>query len=1242
MAKSTAKDGDSDGKMKQRTLLGFFGKPKPAASADSPSTSPILPLDGKARSIASSSKPASSSPAPQADSSQSLANESNGTSSTRKRVSKSPSLARAKKSKLDSSTPPTSDPEPASVNVSSEPTVLSSSPVPAQRSSASLIPRKTGKRASAVSYAESEDDDDEPKSSKATTRKKSKVVLDSDDESDYKIDQDDKASPDLLSVASSEDLRSDASLSPAPRPSTKKRPAKSSSKSKARAKPAESERSASELELSEDDDKPQKLAPLAKQREAARKAIRAVQIGSAIRDEGEVGTGPQSLGGGAHKSRAELEKIKQKAKEDAFEFLVDPRDANKNRPGHADYDPSTLYVPTKAMENLTQFEQQFWEIKKNHFDTVLFFQKGKFYELYENDARIGHSEFGLKLTDRVKMCMVGVPEATFDFWAAKFLAQGYKVGRVDQAETAIGMEMRHKDAKSAGEKASSKKIVQRELNCVLTSGTIVDERMLSDDLSQHCIAIREYTPSSSARPQFGLCVLDASTAEFRIIAFADDICRTKLETTLRLLRPRELVHERVNLSQATTRILRNVLPLQCTWNALKAADFADGKGDIHRIFAAVNRAVPAPITQIYDNEQAMSALGGLIAYLRSLNLDKDLVTTGNFQLFDPVRSGERMVLDGQTLAHLEVLQNSQGGSEGTLISLLSRCVTPFGTRMLKGWVCQPLRAASAINARLEIVACLIEHADFANTFEKATKTMPDLERLISRIHAGTIKTKDFDRVVTCFEQIDRLLGRLGSIAKTLPAAGLAQTIASAPDLVPLVEKLRGLFQVEEHELVPLSGADTLYDDCVDAVVAIEKDLYDCLSQYRRNLKSNDLTFKDIGTKEIYQVQVPVKIKVPSNWTQMSKTKDWHRYYSPEVEKLVRQLKEARERRNAAIKQFKGRLCAAFDQHYDIWLQAVKLIAEIDCLLSLAKSSAALGEPSCRPVIVDSDRASVDFENLRHPCIFASTPDFIPNDVQLGASAKSTMLVTGANASGKSTLLRSVAIATIMAQIGCFVPASAAKLSPVDTILTRMGAQDQIYANASTFKVEMDDTKKILSDASMSSLVILDELGRGTESGDGYAIAFATLHALATRNNCIGFFATHFTSLVSDFAYHTQIRPCCMATEMNDNTREVTFLYRLVDGATTKSYGPNVAKMAGIPSDLVERAIAISSQFEVQTKQREASKRKSEDLPLTLQTDTSYLVKQSRAVAQSTAFTKTNGQLARTLFTIRENIQVMSL
>ncbi|KAF8840553.1 DNA mismatch repair protein Msh6 [Paxillus ammoniavirescens] len=939
-------------------------------------------------------------------------------------------------------------------------------------------------------------------------------------------------------------------------------------------------------------------------------------------------SGGNSLFLTAAEQRIQEKKIEKKAAEDPFSFLTNVKDKDGVHPGQPGYDPRTLYIPEKAWLNFTPFEKQFWEIKQNHFDTILFFQKGKFLELYEEDARVGHREFDLKLTQRVKMSMVGVPESSFNFWAAKFLGKGYKVGRVDQSETALGAEMRM--AKSKGKSTEDKgkdKIVRRELNKVYTNGTLVDEELLTDEQAGHCISIREDT-SNEKGGSFGICALDSATSQFHLSAFDDDVCLTKLETMIRQLRPKEVIFTKGNFSVPTTRLLKAILPSSCLWTSLRDVEgftYDQTIVELNKMFsgddgdASMNEdgvlddAVPESIKDMAGCKPAMEALGAMAWYLRQLNIDKDLLSMKNFNVYDPMQRGRSLVLDGQTLAHVEVLQNNEGTDEGSLHKLLSRCITPFGKRLFRIWLCVPLRDVNDINNRLDAVQDLINHATFEEAFTSLAKGLPDLERIVSRIHANNCKVKDFIKVLSAFKKLDGGLVSLAENSESFESKTILGLLRSAPDLTSHLDNVKSRFTIdkESDELLPVDGKDEVYDEVVEEIATLEKGLDSQLKKFEKKLGcSLSWWHSGIGNKEIYLVQTKAnETNIPDDWVRSGATKAAKRWVVPSLQASIRSLKEARENRNTAIKEFKGRLYAEFDADRGVWLRAVRVLAELDCLFSLAKSSIAIGEPSCRPEFVEGDAAFIEFEELRHPTLAGLRESFIPNDVKLGGDVGRIALLTGPNMGGKSTAMRMTAAGVIMAQLGMLVPAKSARLCPVDAILTRMGAYDNMFSNASTFKVELDECCKILRDATPKSLVILDELGRGTSTYDGMAIAGAVLHELATHTLPLAFFATHYGSLTDDFAYHPNIRNMHMSTHLDDEKQELVFLYKLVGGVASSSFGTHVASLAGVPSDVVSRAEVVSEDFAKQFNARIDGQKKhlASKLPLVAQADFKYLL-----------------------------------
>ncbi|KFA63003.1 hypothetical protein S40285_08410 [Stachybotrys chlorohalonatus IBT 40285] len=882
-------------------------------------------------------------------------------------------------------------------------------------------------------------------------------------------------------------------------------------------------------------------------------------------------------------------KIKEKAHtrepEDRYPWLSNIRDKERRAPGDPEYDPRTIYIPPGAWNKFSPFEKQYWEIKQNLWDTIVFFKKGKFFELYENDATIGHQEFDFKMTDRVNMRMVGVPESSLDHWVNQFIAKQYKVARVDQMETNLGKEMRERQDNS-GKKAD--KVISRKLACVLTAGTLVDGGMLQDDMAAYCVAIKETIVDDL--PAFGIAIVDTATGRFLLSGFVDDVDLTKFETLIAQTGPRELLLEKSRMSTKALRILKTGTSPTTIWTHLKPgsefwdANMARRELSCGKYFATEDDeegAWPEVLQEFKDNDLVMSAVGGLVSYLRFLKLERPLLSQGNFETYNPIQKNSTLVLDGQTLINLELFSNSvNGGNEGTLFSLLNKCVTPFGKRLFRQWVAHPLCNIDRINERLDAVEMLNNDVSVREQFASQLVKMPDLERLISRIHAGACKPEDFVRVLEGFEQIQYTMELTSSFKGGNGVVD--RLINSMPNLDEPLSYWSTAFDRrrvrEEKLLIPERGIDEDFDASQDRIEEIKGQLNELLSGKKSQLKCKTLKFTDVG-KEIYQIEAPKSVKVPSSWRQMSATRDVKRWYFPELSELVRELQEAEETHSQLVKEVVSRFYQKFDVDYETWLQAIKVVAQLDCLVSLARASTSLGQPCCRPQFVDEERSVVEFEELRHPCMINTVTDFIPNDIKLGGNQAKINLLTGANAAGKSTVLRMSCVAVIMAQIGCYVPAVSARLTPVDRIMSRLGANDNIFAAQSTFFVELSETKKILSEATPRSLVILDELGRGTSSYDGVAVAQAVLHHVATHIGCVGFFATHYHSLATEFENHPEIRARRMRIHVDDEERKITFLYKLEDGVAEGSFGMHCAAMCGISNRVIEDAEAAAKQWE---------------------------------------------------------------
>ncbi|KAK3934309.1 putative dna mismatch repair protein msh6 protein [Diplogelasinospora grovesii] len=1183
---------------KQQSILGFFSKPAAAAGSSPLAPSKATPSakkepstqclkESKSTSMNVARRSSNITPVPSSDAIEPSSSQENRDASTAKKVITESPPSVATRTKI----PKKQVPEVKVIPTDSSPS------------------RKAKK---AVSYAESSDDEDEDVflslRNNRTRPRRTRTALPEDDEDDYDVGGDganDEDDDEMVDFVVSDD--SDAT----PKSKKRKRPPPKSTVPRKRSHvPSSPSLLAASASRSDDEDEAMEELPstsTAQQWKYDPDNIQPSELRKAVSRPT-----PNSL------AVRPKPKAHTREPEDRYPWLANIMDINKNPPGHPDYDPGTIYVPPSAWNQFSPFEKQYWEIKQKLWTTVVFFKKGKFYELYENDATIGHQLFDLKLTDRVNMRMVGVPESSLDIWVNQFVAKGYKVARVDQMESALGKEMRERETKQK----KADKIIRRELACILTGGTLVEGSMLQDDNATYCAAIKESMVDD--KPHLGIAFVDAATGQFFISEFEDDVDLTKFETFVAQIAPRELLLEKSHLSTKALRILKNNTSPTTIWNYLKSgtefwdADRTRRELDCSGYFVSKEsqeEVWPEKLNEVKDKDLLMSALGALTQYLRVLKLERDLLSQGNFTWYNPIHRDGTLILDGQTLINLEIFTNTvNGGTDGTLFSLLNRCVTPFGKRLFRQWVCHPLCNIQKINERLDAVDMLNADRSIREQFTSQMTRMPDLERLISRIHAGSCKPGDFVKVLEGFEQIDHTMGLLGKFGGGNSLVN--RLLAAMPDLKEPLAYWESAFDRrkarDEKLLIPKPEIEEDFDSSQDELERIKNDLQTLLEEQKGKLKCKTLKFSDVG-KEIYQVEAPKSVKVPSNWRQMSATAAVKRYYFKQLEDLVRELQEAEETHSQIVKEVASRFYQRFDVDYEVWLQAIRIISQLDCLISLAKTSSALGQPSCRPVFVDDERSVIEFEELRHPCMLDAVADFIPNDIKLGGDEAKINLLTGANAAGKSTILRMSCVAVIMAQIGCYVPAISARLTPVDRIMSRLGANDNIFAAQSTFFVELSETKKILSEATPRSLVILDELGRGTSSYDGVAVAQAVLHHVASHIGCVGYFATHYHSLATEFENHPEIRPRRMQIHVDDENRRVTFLYKLEDGVAEGSFGMHCAAMCGISNKVIERAEVAAKEWEHTSRLKESLERAKTGcyIPLGILSDVASLLRDEK-------------------------------
>jgi len=939
-------------------------------------------------------------------------------------------------------------------------------------------------------------------------------------------------------------------------------------------------------------------------------------------------TPPSSLLQNA-RSRAYFSELKKTKKKDESRFTwLHPKfrkDAQMRRPDDKDYDSSTLHIPTQDMKKLTSMVRQYWEIKKDKMDTILLFKKGKFYEMYEEDADIAHREFDLKISPRINMRMAGVPESSKETWINRFLQRGYKIAVVEQVET-----------RNAANKRKKADIVKRSLTEVISPGTVVDSEMLgNDEEAKYLLVVKE----DAHQRAYGVIFADLSRAEINVGYLRDDAHRTLFETLMHQINPVEILVEKNKVSEKTASILKNLNPppaLERLNPLLFDAQGTKQSIEIDDMFGSNGSSAgdsmehwPQVMCEYADNDTVMAAFGAFVHYLKEHMKLEETVQLKNFKKYDPEQNVRDMILYGETLINLEILKNRVDGStRGTLLEHISHCVTPFGKRQFRKWILHPLRKVSAIEDRLNAIEDL-DTLTWDSDDLKVLKGIPDIERHLRTIHAFSISEHS---VVTFDEKMDKKrskmfsdtlsgLEKLAKLAKELEnrrgsdklTSHMIQRIStmsdldgdapvldddSFPNIFALLDRFRRSFDERMYSdsgiLYPKEGGGyARYDEACEKLRELGEEKEGLLKNYQKYFKSKDVVLNKprSGTLK-FLVEVPKIVQkrigsVPSSFKAEKSTKKVNRFHDQSLDQLVDKIITAEEDKDRIVTQFLRDTFKEFASHYAVWNRCVALMSTLDCLHSLWKTSKF---PShCRPEFIPAtvENAEFDVRGLFHPCVnLDSGREYISNNVHLGGSVPKSVILTGPNMSGKSSISRCVCIAAIMAQIGCYVPASRFRLTPIDSIFTRIGANDRICAGESTFMVELLETSNIIKHATSHSLVILDELGRGTSTIDGYSIAFAVAKHLAEEKRCLTLFSTHYHSLTDEVKNNPLYALYFMDSLVKevDGIPHVDFLYKMREGVCSDSYGLNVARMAHIPDQVLNTAKSITHELKLENLQ----------------------------------------------------------
>ena len=792
---------------------------------------------------------------------------------------------------------------------------------------------------------------------------------------------------------------------------------------------------------------------------------------------------------------------------------------------------------------LTPMMQQYLAAKEQHPDNILFFRLGDFYEMFFDDAKLAAKELGLTLTSRSgnkdKTPMCGVPYHAAETYINKLVSRGYKVAIAEQ----IG------DPKAKG-------LTKREIIKIITPGTVLSEAALKDAQNNYIALVYEKAA------QIILAGADISTGEcFYGIYDGSNRLQMLLDELYRLAMPELLVVGKPSFNQALHEFTDLRLP-SCAYTELSAITGAVDDRIIQH-FDAANRP---------DNIAAKEAVATLLDYLHSTVMT-DLTHLNKLTYLD---ASENLVVDTYTLRNLEITRNLRdGGKKDTLLAVLDFTETAMGSRLLKKWLEYPLLSIVAIDRRLDAVEELTQNIALRGNIRKDCKEIHDFERLLTRIEVGTANARDLIALkvsLKCLPQIQQDIA--GVKAEIL--ASCRQNIKSFTDLVDLLQ--RSLIDEPGISLRDGGIIKSGYNAELDEYRRIAHDSKAMLQEIEeREKQATGIKTLKIGYNKVFGYYIEVrnsgKDLVPERYIRKQTLANAERYITEELKEFETKILGAQEK----IVNIEYNLFTEVRETIKTKLAEIQAtaheIAIIDVLTSLAEAAAAYNY--VRPRMAESGEISI--LDGRHPLVerILTRDLFVPNDTKLNHKDCEIMLITGPNMAGKSTYMRQVALLTLMAQIGSFLPAREAVISPVDRIFTRIGASDDLVSGQSTFMVEMNEVAQILKYATKNSLVILDEIGRGTSTFDGMSIARAVIEHIEQKIHAKTLFATHYHEL-TDLA-NDKIKNFCVAVK--EKGTQVAFLRRITAGAADKSYGIHVARLAGLPKNVTKRAEIILQSLE---------------------------------------------------------------
>ena len=794
----------------------------------------------------------------------------------------------------------------------------------------------------------------------------------------------------------------------------------------------------------------------------------------------------------------------------------------------------------------TPMMQQYRDAKAKYPDMLLFFRMGDFYELFEKDAETAHKVLGLTLTSRDKeMPMAGFPHHQLETYLHKLLHLGHRVAVCDQVEDA----------------SQAKGLVKREVTRVVTPGTVTEDDLLDPKQSNHLTAI---FPTSPAAPA-GLAWLDVSTGQFH----AMDVASERLREELARLAPAECICPET-LANAVGDVAKKLaqspsLSARPDWTF----DPRSAKEALCKHFAVSTFAGFG----FDDAQPCLAAAGALLLYVQEM-LKTSLAHIRRLQ---PYYGNDVLQLDDVTRRSLELTRTLREGERfGSLLAAIDRTVTTMGARLLHDWLLAPLARRDAIDARLDAVTELLEQANLRDELRKALDAVHDLARLTTRASTGRALPRDLAAIARTLRYLPAIKAKVAARKSPL-LRELEADLELCPDLLNLLDSAL----VDDPPLNAKEGGliKQGYSKELDDLREIAKGGKEWIARFQATeIARTGINSLKVGFNSVFGYYIEIThthtAKVPGDYQRKQTLKNAERYITPELKEYEEKVLSAEEKSQAREYEIFLALRDQVAGQTHRLLQTGEVLAQLDVLAALA--DLAVSRQYVRPEL--SDDAVLHVKDGRHPVLDQTLPPgtFVPNDVMLGQEDGMFLLITGPNMAGKSTYIRQVALLVLLAQIGSYVPAKSAVVGIADRIFTRVGASDELSRGQSTFMVEMTEAANILNNAGPKSLVILDEIGRGTSTYDGVSLAWAITEYLHNQVGCRSLFATHYHELAQLAETLPHLRNCnVLVREWKD---DIVFLHKIAPGSADKSYGIHVARLAGVPHEVLERAALVLRQL----------------------------------------------------------------